>query len=142
MRACDSADTTTRPSNAPVVAQANLDVNGRMVRAQVEAATAHEAIDLLESKMRRRLERVSEHFETRRRDRSAGAQPWRHDSPPTQRPNLFPRVAGERQVVRRKSFTMAPCTVDDAVAEMELLDYDFHLFTEQGIGHRRHALPG
>lgn len=29
---------------------------------------------------------------------------------------------------------MTPCTVDDAVAEMELLDYDFHLFTEIGSG--------
>jgi hypothetical protein len=29
---------------------------------------------------------------------------------------------------------MEPCTVDDAVAEMELLDYDFHLFTEIGTG--------
>lgn len=29
---------------------------------------------------------------------------------------------------------MAACNVDDAVVEMELLDYDFHLFTEQGTG--------
>lgn len=32
--------------------------------------------------------------------------------------------------MRRKSFAMAPCTVDEAVDEMNLLGYDFHLFIE------------
>ena len=36
--------------------------------------------------------------------------------------------------MRRKSFTMAPCTIDEAAREMDLLDYDFHLFTEIGTG--------
>ena len=27
---------------------------------------------------------------------------------------------------------MAPCTVDEAALEMDLLDYDFHLFSEKG----------
>ena len=48
------------------------------------------------------------------------------------RPNYFPRPADERRVIRRKSFTMAPCTIDEAAREMDLLYYDFHLFTEQG----------
>ena len=29
---------------------------------------------------------------------------------------------------------MAPCTVDEAADEMDLLDYDFHLFTEEATG--------
>ena len=53
---------------------------------------------------------------------------------PTHRPNYFPRPVDERRVIRRKSFTMAPCTLDQAAREMDLLDYDFHLFTEQGTG--------
>jgi hypothetical protein len=36
--------------------------------------------------------------------------------------------------MRRKSFAMAPCTVDEAALEMDLLDYDFHLFSEEGTG--------
>lgn len=43
----------------PVVAQANLDVNGRIVRAGVEAATASEATDLLAAKLRRGFERIA-----------------------------------------------------------------------------------
>lgn len=36
------------------------------------------------------------------------------------------------RIVRRKSFTMAPYSVDVAIAEMELLGGDFHLFREVG----------
>ncbi|KRE33655.1 integrase [Mycobacterium sp. Soil538] len=118
---------------SPVVAQANLDVNGRLVRAQVHAATAQEAIDLLEARLRRRLEHVAEHFDVRRRDRLEGGRSWRQEARPAQRLNHFQR-ATDRRVIRRKSFTMTPCTIDDAIAEMELLDYDFHLFTEKGSG--------
>ena len=50
----------------PVVAQANLDVDGRLVRAQVQGVTAREAVDRLEARLRHRLERVAEHWEARR----------------------------------------------------------------------------
>jgi len=117
----------------PVVAQANLDVEGRLVRAQVEAATAREAIDRLEARLRHQLERAAEHWEARRGELpAAGPHEWRHDSEPTHRSSYFVRPADERRVIRRKSFAMAPCTVDEAALEMDLLDYDFHLFTEKG----------
>ena len=119
----------------PVVAQANLDVDGRPVRAQVQAETPREAVDLLAARLRRRLERVAEHRQARRGELPAApSHKWRHDFEPTRRPNYFPRPADERRVIRRKSFTMAPCTIDEAAREMDLLDYDFHLFTEKGTG--------
>jgi hypothetical protein len=119
----------------PVVAQDNLDVDGRPVRAQVEAETAREAVDLLAARLRRRLERAAEHWEARRgKLPTARFHEWRRDSEPTHRPSYFPRPADERRVIRRKSFTMAPCTIDEAAREMDLLDYDFHLFTEKGTG--------
>lgn len=116
----------------PVVAQANLDVDGRPVRAQVHADTAREAVDLLRARVRRQLERVADRRRERRGD--AAAPGWRHGAEARQRPAYFPRPAENRRVLRRKSFTMAPCTVDAAAREMELLDYDFHLFTEKGSG--------
>lgn len=119
----------------PVIAQANLDVNGRLVRAQVEAGTAREAIDRLEERLRRRLERIAEHWEARRgKSSTAGAHQWRRQSEPTHRPSYFPRPEDERQVIRRKAFTLTSATVDEAAAELEMLDYDFHLFTEKGTG--------
>lgn len=119
----------------PVVAQANLDVDGRLVRAQVEAATAREAIDKLDARLRRRLEKSAEHWEARRgRQPEAAQHEWRHQSEPTHRPRHYPRPAEDRRIIRRKSFTLAACSIDDAALEMEMLDYDFHLFTEQGTG--------
>lgn len=75
----------------PVVAQANLDVQGRLVHAQVEAATAHEAIDRLEARLRHLLERAAEHWEARRGElAAAGPHEWRHDSEPTPTEILCP----------------------------------------------------
>ncbi|OCB49764.1 integrase [Mycobacterium vulneris] len=120
----------------PVVAQANLDVNGRLVRAQAVGVNAREAIDRLQLRLRSRLERIAERWDVRR-----GTVPvmspheWSHESEPSRRAAFFPRRPEECRIIRRKSFAMAPCTVDEAALEMEMLDYDFHLFTEQGTGY-------
>jgi hypothetical protein len=117
----------------PVVAQANLDVNGRLVRAQVEAYAARDAIDQLEARLRHRPERVAEHWEAKRGNvPGAGPHEWRHQSEPAHRQTYFPRPEDERRIVRRKSFTLATSTVDEAAEDMDLLDYEFHLFTETG----------
>jgi len=118
-----------------VVAQANLDVNGRLVRAQVEGVTAREAIDRLEGRLRHRLERAAEHWEAKRgRTPAAAPHEWRHQSEPTHRPNYFPRPESERRIMRHKSYSLPACTVEEAAYEMEMLDYDFHLFTEESTG--------
>lgn len=56
------------------------------------------------------------------------------EAPQKGRRAYFPRPIDERRVIRRKSFAMEPCTVDEAASEMGLLDYDFQLFTEKGTG--------
>ena len=118
-----------------VIAQANLDVNGRLVRAQVEGVTAREAIDRLEARLRRGLERAAEHWEAKRGGVPGSApHEWRHQSEHNHRPNYFPRPESERRIMRHKSYSLPACTVEEAALEMELLDYDFHLFTERGSG--------
>lgn len=111
----------------PVIAQANLDVDGRLVRAQAQGDTAREAIDRLDDRLRSRLRRAAEHWEARRANRPAPAAQESH----ADRPPHLPVPPEEREIVRRKSYTIAACSVEEAVMEMELLDYDFHLFTEK-----------
>jgi len=118
-----------------VLAQANLDVNGRLVRAQVEGSTAREAIDRLEARLRHRLERSAEHWEAKRGGLPRpAAHEWRHQSEPAHRPDYFPRPESDRHIMRHKSYSLPNSTVEEAADEMEALDYGFHLFTEEGTG--------
>ncbi len=119
----------------PAIAQANLDLDGRLVRAQVAAPTMTQAIDLLRERLSRRLDRLARHWEARR-----GGMPkseeheWRHGQEPTRRPGYFPRPFGERRIVRRKSLALTPESCTDAATEMDLMDYDFYLFTDVDTG--------
>jgi ribosome-associated translation inhibitor RaiA len=119
----------------PAAAQANVDVNGRLVRAQASARTAGEAVDRLHDRLRQRLERMARHWEARRgRMTSREAHEWRHGDQPAHRSPYLPRPREERDIIRHKSFAMVGCDLDDAAADMESLGYDFHLFTELGTG--------
>ena len=117
----------------PVVAQVNVDLDGRAIRAQLEASTPREAVDLLADRLAHRLTRVGRGWESRR-GRMFEGEPheWRHDFPQTPRRSYYPRPPDERRVVRHKTISPLPCTVDEAVAEMDDLDHDFHLFVEAG----------
>jgi hypothetical protein len=119
----------------PVVAQGNLDVNGRVVRAQAVGDSADEAIDRLEARLRTQLGRLAEHWEARRgRAPSSAPHEWRHQSERARRQRWYPRPEDEREVVRRKSYALRRCTVDEAALDMDQLDFDFHFFTEVGTG--------
>lgn len=112
----------------PIVAQANLDVNGRMVRAQFRARTAEEAIDLLISRLGRRLRSTLQ-----RPGDAAALGTWR-DIPEESEARLskesLPLPVEERQIVRQKEMTLLRQELADAVAFLEDMGYDFHLFTE------------
>lgn len=115
----------------PVVAQANLDVSGRIVRAQAEAVTPREAVDRLEERLRRRLEKTAQHWQARRGP-SAESHERRHESEARGRRDYFPRPEEQREIVRHKSYAPTSLTVDEAARDMGLLDFDFYLFTEAG----------
>lgn len=119
----------------PVRAQANLDVDGRLVRAQVAGATGHEAVDLLVDRLRQRLVRVAQHWEAvRGRRTSAEPHEWRHGDEPSHHPPYYPRAVEERQIIRHKSFSPPRVNPAEAAREMDQMDYDFHLFTEAQTG--------
>jgi len=119
----------------PVHALANLQVNGRLVHAQVAAATGDEAVDLLVDRLRRRLVRRKRHWEARRGSRPAAApHEWRHGSEQTHRPPYYPRPVEERQIIEHRSFSPATLSPAEAVREMDQVDYEFLLFTEAETG--------
>ena len=119
----------------PAVAKASFDVNGRQVRAQVAAGGPQEAIDLLEERLRRRLEELSERELARREEhRPAEAGAWRHGDLPATRPDVFPRPPEERQLICHKTYAPEPITEEQAAWELRLCDYDFYLYTDEASG--------
>lgn len=103
----------------PVVAQGNLYLDGRLARARVAATTAHEAVDLLQARLRRRLARLAQHWSPRR-----GGPPGNDPHPPA-----------DRIIVRHEAYAHGRATPDEAVSDMDLMGYDFHLFTDDRTGH-------
>ena len=119
----------------PAVAKAEVDVNGRLVRAHVASETMLAAIDLMESRLRQGLERLVHHDESKRlRHRNPGEHEWQHGRPAPVRPPHFARPVEEREVVRHKTFSVGEATPDEAVFDLELLDLDFFLFKNLETG--------
>jgi hypothetical protein len=128
--------TTADPAvEKPAIAQVNIDLNGRFVRAQASGETMPEAIKHACDRLRIRLERAARNWAAvRGRQPSPGPGEWRHQSLPAPRLTYFPRPPEERAVIRRKSYALARRTPDEAAADARLLDYDFYLFTEKSTG--------
>lgn len=119
----------------PAFAKAEFDVNGQLVRAHVTAPTMFEAIDLLQSRLRERLERAAHHDEAKHlRYRGGDEHEWRHAEYSPARAPHFPRPVDEREIVRHKTFAVGEMTPDEAAADLELLDHDFYLFTNLETG--------
>ena len=119
----------------PAVAQATIDLNGRVVRAQAAGQTVRAAIEQMASRMQVRLGRAAPNW-TALRGTIPAAEPgqWRHQSIPAGRPPYFPRPGDQRAVISHASYAARPETPEEAAADLVLLDYDFHLFTERSTG--------
>ena len=119
----------------PATAEAVLVVNGDPVRAHVAAHDLPEAVDLLEDRMARRLERHRRRGTDRaRRMHGPADHEWRHGDAPAHRPEYFARPVDERRLVRRKTFTVGEMTCDEAADTLDLLGHDFLLFANLATG--------
>jgi ribosome-associated translation inhibitor RaiA len=116
----------------PAQAEALLDVNGRAVRAHSAASTFTEAIDQTADRLGRRA-RALPHW-----SQSEGVPPspgeWRHDNRPSTPPTSFARPREDRQIVHRTTVANEPLAIDEALLDMELLEYEFYLFTDLATG--------
>jgi len=113
----------------PVTAQANVDLDGTPVSVHVAATKPRDAVDQLVERLDHRLERVTRarHPRRERPDTRDGTEP-RTDAHGPHHP------AAEREIVRHTTISPQRCSIDDAVAEMDDQDLDFHLFVEDSSG--------
>jgi len=119
----------------PFIAEATIDRDGEAIRAHVGGDAMLEAIDLLDDRLRRRIdESESRKRALIMRHRDDGPGEWRHGSVPAERPKHFVRPVDDREIIRHKSFTVAQQTIDEAVFDLETLDHDFFLFRDERTG--------
>ena len=123
-----------RAIERPAVAEATLDLGGQIVRAHVAARDPIAAIDLLDDRLRRRLERQRTTRNQHHRSPAGSSSGWRHGDLPTQRPEYYERAIEEREVVRTKTFALEPMTCDEAAWDLDMLGHDFYLFTDLESG--------
>ncbi|HEU5161104.1 MAG TPA: sigma 54 modulation/S30EA ribosomal C-terminal domain-containing protein [Streptosporangiaceae bacterium] len=117
------------------MAQANLDVDGRPVRAQAIAETMWRAVNELRDRLLIRLARVSRDWPVRRGGRPlTSPREWRPSGVPGRRPPELAPPDGDRYVVRHKVIKPFLETPLEAALDMELLDYDFYLFVDAVTG--------
>jgi ribosome-associated translation inhibitor RaiA len=111
----------------PNYVEATIDLDGTPVRAHRNAATMSEAIDRTLVRLRRRVEATNE-LPQARQLRHRDLDSWHHDDRPSERPHIYPRPVGDRELVRRKTFALHPESIEDALYDLETLDHEFFLF--------------
>ena len=128
--------TSSRSGDDRIVVQLTLTVKGQVLRAQRRGSTVSEAVDTAVDVMDRQIRRYKG-----RRYRSNQGRKSLRDLPDGMVPESDDEMplADEMEemtikVVRRKRFPMIGMTVDDAIAEMELLNHNFYLFRSVETG--------
>jgi len=113
----------------PARAEAEINLQGRLVRARAAAPSIEAAVDDVAERLQRHLRRYVETLITRQREPpEAPAGEWSHRSWSPPRPPTFVRPAQEREIIRRKSFAFGPMSIVQAADDLEALDHDFFLF--------------
>ena len=128
--------TGSRSGEDRFVVQMTLAVKGQTLRAQRRAPTLYEAVDTATDIMDRQICRYKG-----RRYRSNQERKALRNLPDGLAPQLDEEMPAPDEmeefttkVVRRKQFPMIAMTVDDAIAEMEMLNHNFYLFRNVEIG--------
>ena len=110
----------------PTTVRAMIDFGGGAIRGHVTAETTRAAIRLrVQVRHGHERRKAQQH-----RGANSGAGEWRHGDLRVERPPYFPRPIEDRQVVRHKTVAPGASTVEEALFDVELMDYDFYLFTD------------
>lgn len=113
----------------PARAEAELNVNGHMLRGRVAGETMREAIDVLGGHLERQLhDFVDRRTRLKRRAGESREGVWHHGQAAPPRASFDTKPVEERSIVRRKALPLAAIDPLLAVRELLDLDHDFFLF--------------
>jgi ribosomal subunit interface protein len=117
----------------PARAEAEINLQGRLVRARAAAPSMEAAVDDMAERLQRQLRRYVDRLVTSEHE-PASPPPgeWSHHAWSPPRPAVFVRPVEERQLIRHKSFAFDPMSVEQAIDALKDLDHDFFLFHDAG----------
>ena len=119
----------------PARAEAELNVNGHMLRGRVASATMSQAIDQLGTHLERQLHGfVDRRARLERRAGEPRLGEWHHGASSPLHPSFHPRPVEERSIVRRKTFALGAIDPLQAIGDLLDLDHDFYLFHDAETG--------
>ena len=133
----------TRRSDERFVAEVTADLKGAFLRGEERAASVEAAIDKVTDVLDRQIRR----YKTRRKRRGKGLSEFEdriagmfNEVEPDEE---SPEVLADGRVVREKRHPLIRMTIEEAVAQMDLLGHDFYLFLnaktgESNVVYRRH----
>jgi len=125
---------SNRSSPEPSRAEVMLRIPRAIVRAQADGSTPNEALDLAVARIERRIVDQINRWDDRSRWIRVTDQQRRASTEPDAPQRMGYPSADEREVVRRKTFAIAPATVDEAAYDMQALGHDFYLFNDAASG--------
>lgn len=118
----------------PALAEATIEFDFGLVRANASAATFAEATDQMADRLRRQIESLQDRKRHRTAGLAASDESWHHGNQPRVETPYFDRVEDEREIVRHKSIAPDEMTIDEAAWDMATLDYGFYLFVDLETG--------
>lgn len=107
-----------------IVCQVTMSVPRATIRAEIEASKVEEAVDLVEDKLRKQIEKYKEKLH--RRDRKGR---WIPVSTLEKLSDIQDEVHFPHRIIRRKQFDqLKPMHEEEALEQMELLGHNFFAF--------------
>ena len=124
-------DSPATPAH-PYSVSAAIHAGSIHVRSHVTAPSFEEAIDTVCIRLRRQLDRATDRRRRTPDQHRPDEDSWRHGDRRSSSELLHagPRSA-DRELVRHKSWGPDLSTLDEALWDMDLADYDFYLFVEE-----------
>ncbi len=104
-------------------AEVLLRANGIMIQAESVTGEVYSSIDEVVEKLEKQVKKYKEKLVSRRKGEGKGSE-------------LSAQKALQEggRIIKRKRFDMKPMAPDEAVMQMELLDKDFFVFTNESSG--------
>ena len=126
------------------VCEVTLHGHGHHVRAKASAIDAFAAIDLVIDKLMHQLTKLKDKLVTKHHQRHHHPKGWDQThkggvavlepAPVVEEASVAAESPDEARIVRTKQFKIEPMCADDAALQMDMLQHDFYMFTNNETG--------